>query len=239
MSEIKYFTYQEIKELLKMKMPWRTRALITFQYASGCRIGELLPYVNRHRVALKDEDKKVIKNKKGEIKYKEWIDVSQGLLKSNIKINEEEGIIEWSMPNFKVKNEAKKTKFPFVLKQEFILWDVIHIWVNGSKKYRVEPCNEQVFNIRQTRARQLTREQIQAYVKKTGKTHLNKHASHAFRRSRGTHLAEIFGYDAYEIMESLGHSSLQSGVHYVATAQRKKKMKAKLEQMEKDRRENE
>ncbi len=208
MSEIKYFSYDEIKEILKMNMDWRTRALFTFQYASGCRIGELLPYVHK---ATKE--------------------VSHGLLKSNIKIDEEEGIIEWSMPNFKVKNEAKKTKYPFVLKEETIFWNVIKIWVNGSKKYGVNPCDEQVFNIRQVRARQLIREQMREYARKTGKEHLNKHASHALRRSRGTHLAEKFGYNAYEIMDALGHSSLQSGVNYVATAQRKQKMKQKLEEM--------
>ena len=231
MSEIKYFSYDEIKELLKTSMPWRTRALFAFQYASGARIGELIPYVNHHRVSLKDEDKRPIKDKEGNIKYKEWKDISQGLQRSKIKINEEEGIIEWEMPNFKVKNEAKKTKYPFVLKEETILWNIINIWVNGSKKFGVEPCQEQVFNIRQVRARQLIREQIREYADKTGKTHLYEHASHALRRSRGTHLAEIFGYNAYEIMDALGHSSLQSSVHYVATAQRKQKMKDKLLEM--------
>lgn len=231
MSEIKYFTYLEIKEILKMKMPWRTRALFAFQYASGCRIGELIPYVNKHKVSLKDKHEKPIENEQGEIQYEEWQDVSQGLLKSNIKINEEEGIIEWSMPNFKVKNEAKKTKFPFVLKQETIFWNIIKIWVNGSQKLGVNPCQEQVFNIRQAHARTLIRTQIQKYAKKTGKEGLLKHASHAIRRSRGTHLAELFEYTAYEIKEALGHSSLQSGVHYVATAQRKQKMKRRLLEM--------
>ncbi|KKK73965.1 hypothetical protein LCGC14_2888540, partial [marine sediment metagenome] len=67
MSEIKYFTYDEIKELLKIPMPWRTRALFAFQYASGARIGELIPYTH--------------------IMSKE---VSLGLQKSNIKINQDE-----------------------------------------------------------------------------------------------------------------------------------------------------
>lgn len=208
MSEIKYFSYDEIKELIKMDMDWRTRALITFQYASGCRIGELLVY--KHRLSGK---------------------VSNGLLKSNITINDKKGIIEWSMPNFKVKNEQKQTKFPFVLKKETIFWNIIKIWLQGSKKYGVQPCGEQVFDLRQSRARELMRYQFKAYAKKTGKWHLKNHASHALRRSRGTHLAEIFEYDAYEIMAALGHSSLQSGVHYVATARRKQKMEDKLDQM--------
>lgn len=226
MSEIKYFTYDEIKEILNMKMPWRTRALFAFQYASGCRIGELLQFHHFYKVTIKDENKKPIKDKNGNFQYKEWDDVTQGLLKSNIKINEEEGIIEWSMPNFKVKNEAKKTKCPFVLKQEELLWRIIKIHYNK--------CDEQVFDIRQSMARQLIREQIHKYAEETGKEHLKSHASHALRRSRGTHLAQIFGYDAYEIMAALGHSSLQSGVHYVATAQRKKKMLKKLEEMKGD-----
>lgn len=211
MSEIKYFTYAEIKDLIKTPMEWRTRALITFQYASGCRIGELLQY--KHLVSDK---------------------VSSGLLKSNIQINDEKGIIEWSMPNFKTKNEQKQIKYPFVLKKEKIFWNVIHIWLNGSEKFGVQPCGEQVFDIRQSRARQLIRQQFQAYVKKSGKSHLKGHSSHALRRSRGTHLAEIFKYDAYEIMAALGHSSLQSGIHYVATARRKQKMEQKLEEMEKE-----
>lgn len=202
MSEIKYFTYDEIKEILQMDMPWRTRALFAFQYASGCRIGELLPYL-----------------------HLESKEVTKGLLKSNIKINEEEGIIEWEMPNFKVKLESKKTKYPFVLKQEKLLWKIIKIHYNK--------CGEQVFDLRQSRARQLIREQIHKYAEETGKDHLKSHASHALRRSRGTHLAQLFNYDAYEIMAALGHSSLQSGVHYVATAQRKNKMLKKLEEMNK------
>lgn len=225
MSEIKYFTYDEIKEILTMKMDWRTRALFAFQYASGCRIGELLPFHHFHKVMIKDEDKKPVKDEKGNFQYKEWDNVTKGLLKSNIKINEEEGLIEWSMPNFKVKNEAKKTKFPFVLKQEKLLWKIIKIHYNK--------CGEQVFDLRQSRARQLIREQIHEYARETGKDHLKSHASHALRRSRGTHLAEIFGYDAYEIMAALGHTSLQSGVHYVATAQRKAKMKKRLEELNK------
>ena len=207
MSEIKYFTYEAIKEIIKMPMEWRTRSLITFQYASGCRIGELLQY-------------KHLRSK----------EVTAGLLKSKIKVTEKE--IAWSMPNFKVKNESKQTKYPFVLKNETIFWNVIKIWLQGSKKYGVQPCGEQVFDLRQSRARQLIREQIKKYAKKTGKSHLNSHASHALRRSRGTHLAEIFKYDAYEIMDALGHSSLQSGVHYVATARRKKKMQDKLDEMQ-------
>lgn len=211
MSEIKHFTYEEIQELVKMPMPWRVRSLITFQYASGARVGELLEYTHRRTS-----------------------EITKGILKSNIQVNKEEGVIEWAMPNFKVKNEAKKTKFPFVLKQEKLFWNIIMIWLNGSKKHGVEPCGEQVFEFKQVRARQLIKKEIVNYARKTGKWHFKDYASHALRRSRGTHLVEKFGYNAYEVMEALGHSKLQSGISYVAIVNRKKKMKERLLEMNKE-----
>lgn len=212
MSEIKHFSYEEIQGLVRMKnLPWRTRALITFQYASGARIGELLLYKHRNDGSI-----------------------TKGLLKTNIKVNEEEGVIEWSMPNFKVKNEKKKIKFPFVLKQEKLFWNIIMVWLKGSKMRGVEPCGEQVFDLKQVRARQLVKKAIIDYAKSSGKWHLKDHASHALRRSRGTHLVEKFKYNAYEVMETLGHSTLQSGIHYVATVNRKEKMREGLLEMNKE-----
>lgn len=178
---IKVLTYNEVIELLKSPMDERTKALIAFQYASGCRIGELLNYQHTDGSTTK------------------------GLLKSNIKIDEDS--ISWEMPNFKVREEKKRLKYPFILKEESILWGIIRDWLGQ--------CEEQVFELKQSRARDLIREQIHPY------------SSHVLRKSRGTHLAD-FGYNVYDIMDSLGHTKMESSLPYISTASRKSKMKKAL-----------
>lgn len=189
---IKVLTYKEVIALLESPMEARTKALIAFQYASGCRIGELLDYQHTDGSTTK------------------------GLLKSNVKIDDES--ISWEMPNFKVADEKKKLKYPFILKEEGVLWNIIYDWMGR--------CGEQVFELKQSRARDLIREQIQP------------HSSHALRRSRGTHLADTFGYNVYEIMDALGHTKMESSLAYVSAASRKSKMKKALERIISEKDEN-
>jgi len=134
---------------------------------------------------------------------------TQGLLKSNFFIGVNK--ITWVLPNFKTKRKKRLTKEPFILKEEKLLWGIITSWL--------DVCGEQVFELKEARVRQLIREVIHPY------------SSHVLRKSRGTHLADVFGYNAYEIREALGHSSLETGIHYVSTANSEKKMRAKLIEM--------
>ena len=219
MSDIEVLSFDEIKELLKMPMDMRTRALIGFQYASGCRIGELLNYTHKHQRMLKDKNKTPIKDKLGNIKYKYWQTRSTGLKKSDVHVNQEKGIIRWKMRNFKTKNEKKKFKYPFVSrKREGLLWRIITVWL--------DQCGETVFPFQQALGRKLVKNQFVLYAEKTGKHYIKSYASHALRRSRATHLVSEFNHNPYEIMDALGHTDMKSGLHYVATANRLKKMQA-------------
>jgi|TARA_Y100000034_G_C6889241_1_gene408827 integrase len=187
--------YPELMHLLTKPLEPRTRALIAFQYASAARIGELLPYT--HKIKDKETDRLV---------YSHY---TNGLLKSNFFMGVNK--ITWRLPNFKTKSKKRLIKEPFVLKEEKVLWDIITSWLAN--------CSEQVFELREARARELIRNVISPY------------SSHVLRKSRGTHLADLFGYNAYEIREALGHSSLETGIHYVSTVNSEKKMRAKLIEM--------
>jgi integrase len=189
--EIKYISYPQMLRILRAKMEMRTRALIALQYASGSRIGELLEY--EHTDGR----------------------VTQGLLRKNFLINDE-GIF-WKMPNFKTKDKKKAWKYPFVLKEERLLYKIILMWL----KY-LPVGAERIFEIKESWARKLIRDIIRPY------------ASHALRRSRATHLAEVFNYNVYEISSVLGHSRLDTSMYYVSAAMRKEKMKKKLEEMMKN-----
>jgi len=203
--------YDEILDLLKPSnpMPFRTRSLITFQYASSSRIGELLDYDHTLVSPKETKEEKAYYQKHPE--GRNYIHThTNGLLKSNIFIGPKR--ISWKMPNFKTKNKNKQFKEPFVLKEENLLWRIITKWLSM--------CGEQVFELRESRARQLVREQLKPY------------SSHILRKSRGTHLANIFGYNSYDIRDALGHVSLESGTHYISTAGRENKMREKLLEME-------
>lgn len=208
--------YDEILHILRPSnpMPLRIRALMAFQYASACRIGELLQY--NHKLIDPKETKK---EQKYFVKYPERAKIerkyiykeSQGLLKSKIYIGKNK--IIWKMPNFKTKKKKKQTKEPFILREEKLLWRIITLWL--------KQCGEQVFDLKESRARQLIRR------------YLKSKSSHILRKSRGTHLANIFNYTSYDIRDALGHVSLETGTHYISTADREKKMRKILIQMNK------
>lgn len=119
---------------------------------------------------------------------------SPGLLKSNII--KQHGLYVCNVPNFKnVKLEFKK---PFISPKEEFLFEPFKDWL--------DVCGEQVFPIRISRYRSLVAEALPKGF-----------ASHSLRHSRATHLAEIFGFSAYQIKAFLGHARLDTSAIYVAS----------------------
>lgn len=116
-----------------------------------------------------------------------------GLLKSNIA--ERKGVWICSIPNFKnVKQQFKK---PFITPKEEFVFKPFMEWLGL--------CGEQVFPLRISRYRQLVAEALP-----------DGFASHSLRHSRATHLAEVFGFSAYEIKAFLGHARLDTSAIYVS-----------------------
>ena len=203
MSKHQVIPYETIEEIIfGLNHDKRTQALVTFQYTSGARIGELLSYKHTHRIMEfnKDKGKNVWT---GKIEYKQ----TRGLLKSNFSILPHK--ISWDMPNFKAK--SKPFKSPFVLKKEMggLLYIVIKKWL--------ESCGEEVFSIGEKTARNSIKKAVFPL------------SSHSLRKSRGTHLVEIFNYTVYDVMASLGHTSMGSGLFYVEAVNQEKKMQKVLE----------
>jgi len=118
---------------------------------------------------------------------------SPGLLKSNI-VNQK-GLYICSIPNFK--NVKRLFKKPYISPKEKFLFEPFKKWL--------DVCGEQVFPLRISRYRQL----VDAALPKG-------FSSHALRHSRATHLAEIFGFNAYQIQAFLGHARLTTSSVYVA-----------------------
>ncbi len=197
--------YEKIEEIILTCSEPRTQALLAFQYASGSRIGEMVLY--RHRKRVKEYDP-IEKKKvwKGEIKTFD----TEGILKSNINIQPD--VISWTMPNFK--NSRTVFKEPFVLVQEQFLFYAIKSWLKS--------CGEQVFPFSDRTARELIKKEIYPL------------SSHSLRKSRGTHLKTIFGYDAYDIMKALGHAKVETSLAYVDADERKRKMLKKFQEEIKD-----
>ncbi len=161
-----------------------------------------MSYKHSYRVMVYDKEKGR-KVWTGEIEYKE----TRGLLKSNFNIQPHK--ISWEMPNFKAK--SKPTKSPFVLKKEMggLLYVVIKKWLEG--------CEEAVFSIGEKTARNVIKRAIFPL------------SSHSLRKSRGTHMVEIFGFNSYDILNFLGHTRMSSGLFYVEAVNQEKKMKEVLE----------
>lgn len=204
MSKHQVIPYESIEEIIfGLNHDKRAQALVVLQYTSGARVGELVHYKHSYKVMVysKDKGKKIWT---GEIEEKE----TRGLLKSNFNIQPNK--ISWSMPNFKAK--SKPTKNPFVLKKEMggLLFVVIKKWL--------ESTGEAVFQIGEKTARNLIKKAIFPL------------SSHSLRKSRGTHLVEVFGYNVYDVMISLGHTSMASTLFYVEAVNQEKKMQKVLEE---------
>lgn len=116
-----------------------------------------------------------------------------GLLKSNI-VNQK-GLYVCNVPNFK--NAKRLFKKPYISPKETFLFDPFRAWL--------DVCGEQVFPLRISRYRSLVEEVLPVGF-----------ASHSLRHSRATHLAEVFGFNAYQIQAFLGHARLDTSAIYVA-----------------------
>ena len=117
-----------------------------------------------------------------------------GLLKSNI-VNQK-GLYVCNIPNFK--NKKRLFKKPYISPKETFLFEPFKAWL--------DVCDEQVFPVRISRYRQL----VDAALPEGFSTH-------SLRHSRATHLAEIFGFNAYQIQAFLGHARLDTSAIYVAS----------------------
>jgi len=116
-----------------------------------------------------------------------------GLLRENIQFLN--GVWVCNMPNFK--NAKQGFKKPFISPRETFVFEPFQAWLKRGGR--------QVFPLHISRFRSL--------VKKVLPDGL---ASHALRHSRATHLAEIFGFNAYEIKAFLGHARLDTSAIYVS-----------------------
>lgn len=116
-----------------------------------------------------------------------------GLLKSNIV--KQKGVYACAIPNFK--NAKQLFKKPYISPKEEFLFEPFKEWVNAS--------GEQVFPLRISRYRKLVDDVLP-----------DGFSTHALRHSRATHLAEMFGFSAYQIQAFLGHARLDTSAIYVA-----------------------
>ncbi len=117
---------------------------------------------------------------------------THGLLKTNIEKRND--LLVCTIPNFK--NAKQAFKKPYITKAESFLYKPIKKWL--------DICSEQVFDIK-----------IRRYHKLVSTILPQGYASHSLRHSRATHLAEQFGFNAYEIKQFLGHASLDTSSIYV------------------------
>jgi len=118
---------------------------------------------------------------------------SPGLLKANIV--KQKGVYVCNIPNFK--NVKKIFKKPYISPKEEFLFKPFKDWLKD--------CGDQVFPLRVSRYRKLVADALPEGF-----------ASHSLRHSRATHLAEIFGFNAYQIQAFLGHARLDTSAIYVA-----------------------
>lgn len=117
-----------------------------------------------------------------------------GLLKANVV--KQKGVYTCNIPNFK--NSKRVFKKPYISPKETFLFEPFKEWVNNS--------GEQVFDIRISRYRKLVDDALPVGF-----------STHCLRHSRATHLAEVFGFNAYQIQAFLGHARLNTSAIYVAS----------------------
>jgi len=199
--------YDLIKRIIIDCPNSRTKALIAFQYATGCRIGELLSYT--HKV-LKKEIKKLsreylrkgltLKRTDNDYYYFE----TRGLLKKMVKVKESNEFgryLDIALNNFKA--SSIKFKNAFVLeKTEKWLYDALVNWVNSLPDFQ-----HKVFTLRISRASELVDKELKKYNE--------KYSTHYLRHSRLTHLSELYDLNVYEIKTIAGHSSIIPSLTYV------------------------
>jgi len=204
----------------------RARALVAFQYVTGSRIGEcikcwhwvLSPEAKKRRKRNPDYHtgpKPSINeytNSTPEMREGwDWIGYyTSGIQKKDFVDRGE--YLEVKRPNFK--NNKKPWLYSPIMKEGPEAWiyeEVLDPWLS---QYH-EPTST-IFPWKYTKARELVSEAM----RDLGKDEATKKAysSHHLRHSRGTHLPGEYGYNAYEVRDSLGHSKLDTSNTYVTTA---------------------
>ena len=118
--------------------------------------------------------------------------ITCGLLKENMV--ERGDLLVCEIPNFK--NSKTNWKKPYICKGEAFVYKPL--------KAYLEHCQNQLFTMSERSYRQIVKDVLPDGL-----------SSHALRHSRATHLAEIFGFNAYEIQSFLGHGRLDTSAIYV------------------------
>jgi integrase len=187
--------YETIKNIILHITDKRLQALISFQYASAARLGELIRYKHWPR-AIWINDFRVVNPERV---------ITQGILRNRVYVQPDR--ISWIMPNFKhIKNVKFRFKEPFVYVEEKWLYDILKEWV--------EDCTtENIFNLKISQTRKIITEVLKPY------------STHVLRRSRVTHLVDICDMNAFDAMAILGHSKLDTAVYYVGAIGRERKQR--------------
>lgn len=199
MSELKKkaIPYSEIINIIKDCTEERTQAAIAIQYVFATRAGELAKaYIHYY---YKNSEKFEF------VKY-----VSEGPKNKHFSIKELAKEITFLKPNFKQKKVKKNKKeivgvdsfTSFVMRSgEPYLYDLVLAWIK-SKGF-----DEPIFNLKQSRLRQLVDAELKQYDKQW--------SSHWLRQSRAWHIGEATG-DPYAVQAILGHGDLNTSLKYVS-----------------------
>lgn len=97
----KLIPYDKVKEIIEAETDW-VRAALAIQYASGCRVGELIEYEKRNKQQT-----------------------THGIKRSDFVITPEQ--ISWKLPNFKTKSRPQKKAFLRI--RERWLYTIIDQWL--------------------------------------------------------------------------------------------------------------
>lgn len=196
-SEVtKIIPYSTIINIIKNSEERKTRDLIAFQYAFGCRAGELAKeYKHRYYRHSKRFDEQVF--------------ISKGIANKdfNIKSDNEISLLKPNFKQAKVKNRDKMitdiSKFTtFILRDaEPYLFSLIYNRVVET------PFNEPIFNLKES----MIRKRIDKELKKYNSTY----SSHWLRHSRAKHIALVTG-DPMAVQSLLGHSDMNTTMRYIS-----------------------
>ena len=203
--------YEQMKELILDCPDERTQALIAFQYACGCRVGELVTYEHRK---LKPEIKRKIKRFKArkeaetgnipKVKMKDSFfvnSVTEGIKKkhlSTVKSNKGGYLLKIMMGNFKAPTISEKG-MPVSSKSEKWLYNVLV----GFAKNKDGP----LFRFGQSWARKLVDAELKKYNPDW--------STHWLRHARITHWVEKFKQPLTTVQRFAGHTNLASTSVYV------------------------
>ncbi len=202
--------YDKMKQIILNCEDERTQALIAFQYACGCRVGELVTY--EHRKLLPEWKRKIKRFKarheaktgnipKVEMKDEYFINsTTEGIKKRNLStIESEKGgqLLKILMDNFKAPNISEKS-CPVSSKSEKWLYNVIV----GFAKDKSGP----LFRFGQSWARKLIDTELKKYNKDW--------STHWLRHARITHWVEKFNQPITTVQWYAGHTNLASTSTY-------------------------